>query len=137
MADRISPERRSAVMARIRHKDTAPELIVRRLLHGRGYRYRLHSSRLTGKPDLVFSGRRKVIFIHGCFWHGHDCPRGARPPKANADYWRDKIHRNRTRDQANLMELAAEGWETLVVWECETRFREDLERVLVAFLGER
>lgn len=135
MADRISPERRSAVMARVRHKDTAPELVVRRLLHARGYRYRLHGSRLIGKPDLVFAGRRKVIFVHGCFWHGHDCARGARQPKANADYWREKIHRNRKRDQATLKALADEGWRTLVLWECELRDQAALADRLSAFLG--
>lgn len=122
-------------MARVRHKDTAPELVVRRLLHARGYRYRLHGSRLIGKPDLVFAGRRKVIFVHGCFWHGHDCARGARQPKANADYWREKIHRNRKRDQATLKALADEGWRTLVLWECELRDQAALADRLSAFLG--
>lgn len=122
-------------MARVRHKDTAPELVVRRLLHRRGYRYRLHSARLVGKPDLVFAGRRKVIFIHGCFWHGHDCARGARQPKANADYWREKIQRNRQRDQATLNALADEGWRTLVLWECELRDQAALADQLSAFLG--
>ena len=108
-------------MARVRSRDTTPELIVRRLLTKLGYRYRLHRADLPGKPDIAFIGRRKAIFVHGCFWHGHDCPRGARQPKANADYWRAKIARNRARDVATMKALLAMGWRVSVVWECDLR----------------
>ncbi|MDN7485988.1 very short patch repair endonuclease [Burkholderia orbicola] len=110
---------RSRIMRAVRSKDTRPELEVRRLLFSRGYRYRLHRKDLAGSPDLVFPGRKKVIFIHGCFWHGHDCRRGAREPATNVSYWRDKINRNRARDQAALERLVENGWSVEVIWECE------------------
>jgi len=97
---------RSDIMRAVKSKDTTPEMVVRRLIHGIGYRYRLHGKELPGKPDLVFAGRRKVIFVDGCFWHGHDCKRGARQPKANGDYWKPKIARNVQRDADNLVALA-------------------------------
>ena len=109
---------RSAVMRAVRSKNTKPEMILRRLLHARGYRYRLHRKDLPGSPDLAFPGRRKAIFVHGCFWHGHDCRRGARQPKENAAYWRAKIDRNRARDRQAQEALRAQGWECLIVWEC-------------------
>lgn len=112
---------RSRTMRAVKSKDTKPEWLVRRLLHAAGYRYRLHAKALPGKPDLVFAGRRKVIFVHGCFWHGHDCARGARQPVANAEYWRAKIHRNRERDVGHLAALRADGWKAHVVWECEIK----------------
>jgi len=112
---------RRRTMQAIKSKDTKPEWIVRRLLHAAGYRYRLHGKALPGKPDLVFAGRRKVIFVHGCFWHGHDCARGARQPQANAEYWSAKIGRNRDRDVRHLAALRADGWKAHVVWECEIR----------------
>src|SRR6516225_655341 len=102
MADKLSPERRSQNMRRITSKNSRPETIVRKLTHGLGFRFRLHRRDLPGKPDLVFGPRKKVIFVHGCFWHGHDCARGARMPKANAVYWRTKIARNRSRDVIHL-----------------------------------
>ena len=114
-------ETRSRTMRAVKSKDTKPEWTVRRVLHAAGYRYRLHGKALPGKPDLVFAGRRKVIFVHGCFWHGHDCARGARQPKANAEYWSAKISRNRERDRAHLAALRADGWQVRVVWECEIR----------------
>jgi len=117
VADRISPERRSALMSRIRSKDTQPELAVRRLLHALGYRYVLHDKRLPGTPDLVFPARRKVIFVHGCFWHGHRCPRGFRPA-ANREFWAAKIERNRVRDRSARRELRRSGWDVLEVFEC-------------------
>jgi DNA mismatch endonuclease (patch repair protein) len=119
--DVFSPEKRSAVMARVRGKDTKPELALRRLLHAAGYRYRLHAPNLPGRPDLAFTRRRAAVFVHGCFWHGHDCPRGARAPKQNADYWRAKMARNRVRDAAAEAALAARGWRVLTVWECELK----------------
>lgn len=122
-------------MARVRARDTKPEMIVRRLLHAMGYRYRLHARELPGKPDLVFRPRRKAIFVHGCFWHGHDCPRGSRTPTANGEYWAAKIARNRARDTSVLERLAAAGWLALTLWECELRDQSSLAARLRAFLG--
>ncbi len=113
---------RSEVMRRVKSRNTTPEKTLRGLLRSMGRTgYRLHRKDVPGKPDVAFIGRRVAIFVHGCFWHGHDCKRGARAPRANADYWRAKIARNRARDQAALEALAAEGWTALVVWECELR----------------
>lgn len=128
------PER-SRVMRAVRSRDTRPEMAVRRLLHGMGYRYRLHGAALPGRPDLVFAGRRAVIFVHGCFWHGHDCPRGARPPKHNAEYWAAKVARNRARDAAAIAALASAGWRAFAVWECALKDRIALAAALAAFLG--
>ena len=119
--DVFTPGQRSRVMARVKGKDTKPEMKVRRLAHGLGYRFRLHRKDLPGSPDLVFPGRRKVIFVHGCFWHGHDCPRGSRQPKQNADYWRAKIARNMKRDADALAALEDQGWAVLTLWECELK----------------
>lgn len=106
-------------MARVGSRDTAPELLVRRLLWRMDYRYRLHRAGLPGKPDIVFPSRRKAVLVHGCFWHGHDCKRGARAPRANADYWERKIGGNRDRDARNQAALTELGWRALVLWECE------------------
>lgn len=127
-------ELRSRTMRAVRGHNTTPELLVRRLLHGMGYRYRLHRSDLPGKPDIVFSSRNKVIFVHGCFWHGHDCKRGDRMPTTNADYWKAKISRNVERYSRQLEKLAANGWSTLTLWECELKNVEDLRKRLVLFL---
>jgi DNA mismatch endonuclease (patch repair protein) len=110
---------RSRTMRAVKGKNTKPEWVIRRLLHTAGYRYRLHVNELPGKPDLVFAGRRKVIFVHGCFWHGHNCSRGAREPKTNAAYWKAKIVGNRERDKAHLAALRRRGWKVLIIWECE------------------
>lgn len=110
---------RSRIMRAVKSRDTNPELAVRRLLHSMGYRYRLHRPGLPGKPDIVFSSRRKVIFVHGCFWHGHDCARGARVPASNTEYWTAKIGRNVARDRGTLAQLTDAGWAVLVLWECE------------------
>jgi DNA mismatch endonuclease (patch repair protein) len=132
-ADRPS-EQRSANMRAVRTKDTAPEMIVRRLVHGLGYRYRLHAHKLPGKPDLVLPKYRAVIFVHGCFWHGHDdCPR-ARRPKTNAAFWDRKLQRNFERDTAQRASLIASGWRVLVVWECETKRADELGQRVQAFL---
>lgn len=112
---------RSAVMRTIKSRDTKPELIVRRLCHQLGFRFRLHRKTLPGCPDLVFVARRKAIFVNGCFWHGHDCKRGARMPKSNTPYWRSKIARNQARDAKAREELGSAGWGVLTVWECETK----------------
>ncbi|WP_091735026.1 very short patch repair endonuclease [Phenylobacterium immobile] len=121
MTDVFGPEKRSAVMRRVRAKDTGPEMTVRRALTALGARYRLHRKDLPGSPDIVMPGRKLTIFVHGCFWHGHDCVRGARVPKANADYWIAKIGRNQARDARNLAALAERGWRAEVVWECELK----------------
>ena len=121
MTDVFDPEKRSAVMRRVKARDTGPEKTVRRLLTALGVRYRLHRKDLPGKPDIVMAGRRLVIFVHGCFWHGHDCPRGARVPKANRDYWLAKVGRNRERDIASRATLEASGWRVETVWECELK----------------
>lgn len=121
MADFMSPENRSAHMAKIKGTNTKPEMMLRRLLHASGYRYRLHDKRLPGKPDIVFPGRRKVIFVNGCFWHGHTCPIGARLPKTNTEYWQEKRRRNQERDAEQIGRLSALGWTSLVVWECEIK----------------
>ena len=112
---------RSAVMRAVKSRDTGPELAVRKLLRDIAPGYRLNRADLPGKPDIVYAGRKLAIFVHGCFWHGHDCPRGARMPKANADYWRAKIARNRARDERTLAAYAAMGWRTLVIYECELK----------------
>ncbi|MEW2918271.1 very short patch repair endonuclease [Ruegeria sp. ANG10] len=124
---------RSRIMRSVKNKDTAPEMIVRRFVYSLGYRYRLHRSDLPGKPDLVFGPRRKLIFVNGCFWHGHTCKRGNRQPKNNAHYWREKIQKNRERDASNIEKLRALGWEVLVVWECETK-QERMKQAIESFL---
>ena len=120
-------------MSRIRGKDTKPELVVRRLAHALGYRFRLHRRDLPGCPDLVFPRYRKVIFEHGCFWHGHGCPVG-HVPRTRPEYWTAKINRNRARDEAALKALLELGWDVLVVWECETRDRSELKARIRCFL---
>lgn len=124
-------------MSRVRGKDTRPELMVRRLLHGLGYRYRLHRRDLPGTPDLVFPGLRKIILVHGCFWHRHDCPSGRRIPKSNCTFWEEKIESNRSRDVKNLKALQGLGWDVLVIWECEVRDRGTLMAKARDFLGPR
>ncbi len=124
---------RARVMRAVKSRDTKPEMIIRRLLHELGYRYRLHLPNLPGKPDLAFPGRRKIVFMHGCFWHGHDCARGARVPKDNRDYWTAKIGRNRARDAKDRDRLRDMGWAIFTVWECEIKDPR-LESRLQAFL---
>lgn len=138
-ADVFDAAKRSAVMRAVKSRDTKPELAVRAAVRALGYarRYRLNGASLPGKPDMIFRGMRKAIFVHGCFWHGHDCKRGARTPKSNAAYWRAKIARNRTRDAAALKQLKHDGWSTLVVWECETGNEAAFERKLHRFLARR
>jgi DNA mismatch endonuclease (patch repair protein) len=121
MADVFTPRERSAVMRAVKSSNTAPEIAVRRAAHALGLRFRLNRSDLPGKPDLVFPARKTAVFVHGCFWHGHDCARGARMPASNRDYWLAKISRNVTRDKTTLAALKQQGWKTHVIWECETR----------------
>jgi DNA mismatch endonuclease, patch repair protein len=121
-------------MSRVKGKDTNPERLVRRLLHRLGYRFRLHRKDLPGKPDIVLPKHRKVIFVHGCFWHGHEgCPRAARPT-TNVDFWNKKIDGNIRRDIEAQRALASLQWDALVVWQCQTRDIEHLQRRLIAFL---
>ncbi|GAA0774982.1 DNA mismatch endonuclease Vsr [Roseibium denhamense] len=134
--DKLTPERRSKNMAAIRSKGMKPEMVVRRLVHSMGFRYRLHRKDLPGKPDLVFGPRKKAILVHGCFWHQHpdpDCKDG-RMPKSRLDYWGPKLERNRLRDLENIQSLNKLGWSVLVVWECETRNLAGLKLRLASFL---
>lgn len=125
MIDRISTTIRSQIMSQIKGKNTKPEMRVRRLVHSLGYRYRLHRRDLPGNPDLVFPRRQKVIFVHGCFWHQHDCPRGTRPT-SNQEFWNSKLDKNIQRDMDNISMLTTLGWAVLVVWQCETKNLEQL-----------
>lgn len=129
-----SAAQRRRTMQAVKSKDTTPEMRVRRLLHSMGYRYRLHRDCLPGTPDLVFVSRRKVIFVHGCFWHGHSCARGARVPKTNREYWLKKVARNRERDRVVRSDLETLGWDALVVWECETQDIDKLRAKVLEFL---
>ena len=131
MADVFDPEQRSAVMRAVKSSNTTPELAVRRAAHAAGLRFRLNRADLPGKPDLVFPALKTALFVHGCFWHGHDCARGARMPATNRAYWQAKIGRNRVRDKASLAALKRQGWRGEVIWECETRDAEKLGRLIV------
>lgn len=135
--DTLTPEQRSERMSRVRGRDTKPEMLVRRLAHRMGYRYRLHRRDLPGAPDLVFPSRMKVIFVHGCFWHWHPdwkCPL-ARLPKSKLDFWGPKLETNRERDGRNLALLAQLGWDDLVIWECQMKNQEHLKARIRDFLG--
>ncbi|NHK28910.1 DNA mismatch endonuclease Vsr [Parvularcula flava] len=135
--DNLSTADRRKTMRSVRSKDTGPEMRIRRILHKAGYRYRLHRSDLPGKPDLVFSTRRKVIFVHGCFWHGHHCKKGT-PPSSNKEFWEPKLARNRERDIENLQKLTKMRWNTLTLWECEIKSMQDTEilELAVEFLRQ-
>jgi DNA mismatch endonuclease (patch repair protein) len=132
--DVFDPEKRSAVMRRVKGRDTGPEMIVRRALTALGVRYRLHRKDLPGAPDIVLPGRRLAVFVHGCFWHGHDCARGARVPKQNRDYWTAKVARNVARDERTRADLSALGWRVETIWECELKDAEALRTRLTALL---
>lgn len=135
MTDTVTKERRSEIMRRIGRENTTPELAVRSVAHSLGYRYRLHSKKLVGSPDIVFARRRKVIFVHGCFWHGHESCRLARTPKSNSAYWITKVARNKERDKRVILTLSELGWAAHVIWECQTRDRDLLKSLLTDFLG--
>lgn len=124
--DTFAPAERAEVMRRVRGKDTGPEMAVRSLVHRMGFRFRLHRRDLPGNPDLVFPSRQRVIFVHGCFWHGHDCRAGRNRPSSNTGYWTAKLDRNCARDAVNRRRLWNLGWRVLVIWECELK---NLERV--------
>jgi len=131
--DTISAARRSALMSRIRSKDTKPELLVRSVLHKLGYRFRLHRRDLPGCPDIVLPRHQKIVLVQGCFWHGHTCKLGVRP-KSNQGYWHPKIERNRERDARTLATLIGQGWRVLQVWECEVQEVGRLEERLADFM---
>lgn len=128
--DTRTPEQRTRIMRSVGQKDTSAEMTVRRGLHSLGYRYRLHPATLPGRPDLAFPSRRKAVFVHGCFWHGHDCVKG-RLPKSRPEYWGPKIEANKARDARVLGELESSGWGSLVVWQCEG----DAVEKIAKFLG--
>lgn len=134
MADIFDKETRSALMARIRGRNTRPEVWLRRMLFAMGYRFHLHAADLPGRPDVVFTKRKAVIFMHGCFWHGHSCPAG-RIPKTRREFWERKLAANRERDARQMRLLEGAGWRVMVVWECELRKPEGLPERLASFLG--
>jgi DNA mismatch endonuclease (patch repair protein) len=134
--DVFDKAKRSAVMRRVKGRDTKPEMVVRRALTRLGARYRLHRKDLPGSPDVAMPGRRLAVFVHGCFWHGHDCARGARVPKQNRDYWTAKVARNRARDQKAREALAALGWRVETIWECELKDPAGLEARLRSLLSK-
>jgi DNA mismatch endonuclease (patch repair protein) len=134
-SDVYGPEKRSAVMRRVKSRDTTPEMTVRKALTRLGARYRLHRKDLPGNPDVVMPGRRLALFVHGCFWHGHDCARGSRVPKQNRDYWVAKVGRNVARDAKSREALAALGWRVETIWECELKDEEAMQARLRRVLG--
>jgi DNA mismatch endonuclease (patch repair protein) len=135
--DTRTPQQRRHIMQSVGTKNTGPEMRVRSLLHGLGYRYRLHVAALPGRPDIVFPGRRAAIFVHGCYWHGHGCEKG-QPPKSRLDFWLPKLAANRARDRVKAAELKKLGWRVFVIWQCETRDSAALQLRLTAFLdGKR
>ena len=136
MADHLEQTARSALMSRIRGKDTSPEVFVRRLVYALGYRYRLHDRDLPGCPDLVFPSGRKLILVHGCFWHRHRCKKGRSTPKTRPAFWIKKLEGNKTRDAANHRKLRRLGWDVLTVWECQIRDADKLKERLVRFLRD-
>lgn len=138
MTDTLWKAARSARMSLVRARDTKPELRVRRLIHRMGYRYRLHRQSLPGKPDLVFGPRRKLVFVHGCFWHRHDDPdcRLARLPKSRTDFWLPKLEGNKARDERAAIELRKLGWDALVIWECQTTNEDVMRRTISQFLDD-
>jgi DNA mismatch endonuclease, patch repair protein len=135
VTDHVNPEKRSEIMAAVRSWDTAPEMAVRRVVHGLGYRYRLHVQTLPGKPDLVFPSRRKVIFVHGCFWHRHARCRYTTSPKTRTEFWQDKFSTNVARDRRVRRELKKLGWSILTIWQCELKKQQQLEVRIDEFLA--
>jgi DNA mismatch endonuclease, patch repair protein len=132
--DRLSQERRSFLMSRVRSKNTTPEMRIRRMVFAMGFRYRIHDAKLPGRPDLVFSGRRKVLFVNGCFWHGHAKCRYGKLPKTRKAFWSAKILRNRERDRQAVAALRKSGWKVLTVWQCEIKKALLLEKKIYEFL---
>ena len=134
MVDTLSKDHRSWLMGRVRQRNTKPEITVRSIAHALGYRFRLHREDLPGKPDIVFPRHRKVIFVHGCFWHRHDCKK-ATTPSTNVEFWQEKFDRNVERDQRALDNLSEMGWNSMVIWECETKSAVEIAEKVTAFLG--
>ena len=134
--DTITPAARSEVMRRVHGKDTEPEMTVRRMIHRMGLRYALHRRDLPGNPDLVFPSRGRIVFVHGCFWHGHSCRAGRNRPSSNRGYWIPKLERNRARDASHCRALRRDGWKVLTIWECETRWPERLHRRIGRFFED-
>lgn len=135
VVDHVDPAKRSLIMAAVHSKHTKPELVVRKIVYGLGYRYRLHSAKLPGRPDLVFPGRRKAVFVHGCFWHRHRGCRYASSPKTRVEFWKGKFEANVARDKRTCEELEDEGWKVLTVWECELKEPKRLAERLNEFLA--
>jgi DNA mismatch endonuclease (patch repair protein) len=133
--DTLTPEARSAHMRLIKSRDTSPELSLRKLVRSLGYRYRKNHRAMAGSPDISLVKRKRAIFLHGCFWHRHDCPAGRRSPKSRVDYWSEKFTRNVERDRTVAKELRAAGWRALIVWECELKNRWGVEKRIRKFLG--
>lgn len=136
MVDVLTPEQRRYNMSQIKSKDTKPEITIRRLLHKLGYRYRLHRADLPGKPDMIFPKIKKVIFVHGCYWHMHRCRYGRVVPKTNAKFWQNKRNSNVERDRKNIKKLRKLGWDILVVWQCQIRSINKLQNKLIYFLSQ-
>lgn len=136
MSDVFDKEKRSWLMKQVHSKDTNPEKLVRSLIHKMGYRFRLHRKELPGKPDIIFPSMNKIIFVNGCFWHGHKCKRGNRIPKNNLEYWSKKIKKNVIRDKLNNKKLINNGWKCLTVWECELKNIDDIARKIEEYLEE-
>lgn len=134
MADTRTREQRRQIMQAVKTRDTAPEMLVRRLLYSLGYRYRLQAKELPGRPDIVFRGSERAIFVHGCFWHGHNCAKG-RQPKSRQDYWKPKLDANTARDAAAVLALETAGWKVLVLWQCQLADSVSLAATLKTFLG--
>lgn len=135
MADRLTPQERSRNMSRVKGRDTKPELLVRSIVHRLGYRFRLHGKKLPGRPDIVLPRHHKVIFVHGCFWHGHPGCRRAARPSSNREFWDKKIESNIARDAANIEALRQADWKVLVIWQCAMKDRDQLEQTLIEFLS--
>lgn len=135
MTDNVSPIRRSEIMRTIKGKNTSPELCVRSLLHRMGYRFRLHVKDLPGHPDIVLPRRKKIIFVHGCFWHGHGGCNKAALPKSNTEFWSDKQLNNKRRDRLNVLQLKRLGWRALIIWQCELKQLDNVQKTLLLFLS--
>lgn len=135
--DTFTPEKRSEIMRAVKSRDTGPELALRKALFAKGLRYRVNVASLPGRPDIVFPGRRAVLFVHGCFWHGHDCARGGRMPKTNVKYWRQKIDKNVQRDSKNIAALQRLGWSVKISWECDLKDLPEEANKIVGWLSKR
>jgi DNA mismatch endonuclease (patch repair protein) len=135
MTDTRTPEQRRRIMQSVKGKNTGPEKAVRHLLYSQGYRYRIHYKKLPGRPDIVFPGKKKAIFVHGCFWHNHGCDKG-KAPKSRPEFWQPKMKANRERDASQVSDIEALGWSVLTVWQCDLRTPEELGERLTRFLAE-